>query len=114
MRLNLIVADFIIPPNAEFRDISAQITSICSLASSNGNGGLAKFARLIPPPAEIKSPLIKNLFTPVPNRFEFYNKVDQFIIALSKNSGTKGTFGGGGNINLVSHGSQLTGRRLTG
>ena len=27
--------------------------------------------------------------------FEMYNRMDQFIVSLSKNSGTRGTFGGG-------------------
>ena len=45
-----------------------------------------------PPPAEAKGPNIKNNFTPVPNMFEMYNRMDQFIISSSKNSGTKGTF----------------------
>ena len=98
-RLNLLVSNFSILPNAVFRDISAQITTICSLVSSKGNGGLAEFARIIPPPAEAKSPLIKNSFTPVLNCFELYNKLDQLIIAISKNSGTKGTFFGGGQKN---------------
>ena len=95
------MSDFIIVPNMEFREQTAQISEICSLVASKGNGGLCKFTRLIPPQTEAKISNIENVFTPVPNRFEIYNKMDQIIVAISKNYGTKGTFGGAESISLA-------------
>ena len=61
----------------------------------NFNGGLCKFSRLIPPPAESKSSPIKKRFTPTPDLAEIYARIDKIVISLGKMSGTKTTFGGG-------------------
>ena len=59
IRLNLFVSDFVIAPNMELREQTAQISAICSLVARKGNGGLCKFARLIPPP-QLKLKVLKS------------------------------------------------------
>ena len=41
----------------------------------------------------VKGPNIKSKFTPVPNLYELYNRIDKYIKSLGPRAGTKTAFG---------------------